>query len=298
MSFMQGRSQPDLTFSRSSIIIPLADRSERKAMSRRTPLIVVSAVVLAFAAFVVIAGAVLATAFGSGNALATGPHPVTTPTRALVSSVAEINGLNAAPSALGQARIEVDATARDGDAGVFAGVGRAADVDRYLAGADVDLVTDLGVSPFRLTTKHQAGTAVVQAPGSQDFWMARAETRSGVARLSWPVQDGDYRVVLMNADGSPGLDLDGRFAVVLPSAYGISMTVLASGLGLALLGGVLLTLGLLAPRSVGRQPSSAGAAPPRVPAPTRAGPRPPVPTVSGSTSADAVMTATPQRSPR
>ena len=254
-------------------------------MSRRTPLIVVGAVVLAFSAVVVVAGVVLAALFGSGNALATGPEPVTTSSRALVSKVAEINGLTTVPRGLGQARIEVDATVRAGDAGAFVGVGRADDVDRYLAGADVDLVTDFGVSPFRLSTQHQPGTAVLPPPGDQGFWVARAEARSGTARLSWPVQDGDYRVVLMNADGSPGVDVDGRFAVVLPSAFGISMTVLATGLGLALLGGLALTLGLIAPRSPGPQPPRAGL-PPRVPAPVRTQtPPPPMTPASGATTA-------------
>jgi hypothetical protein len=88
------------------------------------------------------------------------------------------------------------------------------------------------------------------------------------------VQDGDYRVVLMNADGNAGVDVDGRFAVVLPSAFGISMTVLATGLGLGLVGLVLLTLGLTAPRPPRPPAPWAGPVPPQVPAPAR----PPVPT--------------------
>jgi hypothetical protein len=267
-------------------------------MSRRTPLIVIGAVVLALAALVVLAGVVLAAVFGSGNALATGPHPISTPTRALVSEVAEINGLSAAPSGLGQARVEVDATVPAGDAAIFVGVGRAADVDRYLAGADVDLVTDFEISPFRLTTQHQPGAAAVAAPGSQNFWVAHAEAASGTARLSWPVQDGDYRIVLMNADGSPAVDLDGRFVVVLPSAFAISLTVLATGLGLALIGGVALTFGLLAPRSAG-PPPAAGGAPPLLPAPSRpdTAPPPPPPATQGA-AATTAPTDTHERNPR
>ena len=71
----------------------------------------------------------------------------------------------------------------------------------------------------------------------------------------------------MNADGSPGVNVDGRFAVVLPSAFTISMTVLGTGFALGLLGGLALILGLLAPRS---------ATPPQplVPAPARGESRP------------------------
>jgi hypothetical protein len=83
----------------------------------------------------------------------------------------------------------------------------------------------------------------------------------------------------MNADGSPAVDVDGRFSVVLPSASGISVTVLASGWGIALVGGVALTLGLLAPRSGGSQPPSAGV-------------------VTGPTNAREARTSMPERSRR
>jgi hypothetical protein len=226
-------------------------------MSRRTPLVVLGAVVLAFAGFAVVAGIVLTVAFPSGDALMTGSHPVRTPTRALVSEVAELNGLTEAPAVLGQARVEVEAVTRAGEGGVFVGVGRAADVDRYLAVTDVDVMTRLEAWPFRLTTRHQSGAGVPPPPGSQDFWVARAEAGSGTARVSWPMQDGDFRVVFMKADGTPGVDVDVRFAVVLPAASRISLTVLAAGLGMALLGGLALTLGLLAPRPASPQPPSA-----------------------------------------
>jgi len=244
-------------------------------MSRRIPLVVLGSVVLAFGGFATVAGLVLAVVFGSGNVLASGPRPLTTPTRALVSPMTEFDGVSNAPSVLGQVRIDVEATARGVDRGVFVGVATAADADRYLAGADVDHATDVEILPFRLTTRHQAGTAVVPAPGTQTFWVARAEADSGTARLSWPVRDGDYRIVFMNADGSPAVDVYARFALVVPSALKISLIVLAVGLGTALLGGIMLTLGLLSP-STGPRSSSDAPRPPSIgPWPASAGPQPP-----------------------
>ena len=157
-------------------------------MSRRVPLIVLGSVLLAVAGIVVLAGVALAVVFGRGDAFATGRNPVSTPTRALVSSVAQIEGTGVAPSALGQPRMEIEASVRSAGHGVFVGLARAVDVDRYLAGADVDVVTDFEVMPFRLATEHQPGTAVVPAPGTQGFWVAHSETTSGTARLSWAVQ--------------------------------------------------------------------------------------------------------------
>ncbi len=238
-------------------------------MSRRIPLVVLGAVLIALGGLAAVAGLVLAVVFGSGSVLASGPQAVTTPTRALVSPTAQFDGVDKAPTGLGQARIEIDVTVRGGERGAFVGVAAAEDVRRYLAGTDADLATDVRFQPFRLTTQRQAGTGTVPPPGTQDFWLARTELGSGTARLSWPVRDGDYRIVFMNADGSRGVDVDARFAFVLPSALRISVIVLATGLGTALLGGFLLMLGLLAPPSHGPRTPSAGA-PPIVPAPAPA----------------------------
>jgi hypothetical protein len=248
-------------------------------MSRRIPLVVVGAVLMALGALAAVGGLVLAVVFGSGSVLASGPQAVTTPTRALVSPMAQFDGVSEAPSVLGEARIEVDVTVRGGERGAFVGVAAADDVRRYLAGTDADLATDVQFQPFRITTQRQSGTGTVPPPATQDFWLAQAELGSGTTRLSWPVRDGDYRIVFMNADGSRGVDVDARFAFVLPSALRISVIVLATGLGTALLGGFLLMLGLLAPPSSGPRTPSAGA-PPTMPAPA-----PGVPTTATTGSA-------------
>ena len=104
--------------------------------------------------------------------------------------------------------------------------------------------------------------AHVPAPRTQNFWVARAEADSGTARLSWALRDGDYRLVFMNADGSPAVDVDARFALVVPSGLRISLIGLAAGLGTALLGAILLTLGLLSPSTTGPRPPSNGPRPP------------------------------------
>jgi hypothetical protein len=251
------------------------DTVKGNVMSRRTPLVVLGAVLLAIAGFAIVAGAFLVAVFGSGNVLATGPQSVATSTRALVSTAAEFDGLREAPSLLGQARIEIEATTRDAGRGVFVGVAAADDVDRYLAAADVDIVTDVRFLPFRLTTEHRPGAGSVPVPGTQHFWVARAAVDNGTARLSWPVRDGDYRIVFMNTDGSPAVDVDARFALVVPSALRISLIVLAVGLGTALLGGIMLTLGLRS-QSTGPRSSSDAPRPPYInPWPASTGPRPP-----------------------
>jgi hypothetical protein len=224
-----------------------ARRLQETLMSRRTPWIVAGIVVMAIAAPVVIAGTALLVLFGSDGRLPTGPHVVATPGRALVSSVAEIDSASELSSVLGDNRVEIAGTARSADHGVFVGIAPAAAVDRYLAGADVDVVTDFELDPFTLNTDRRPGTATVAAPQTQDFWVAKAQAASGTASLSWTVRDGDYRFVVMNADASPGVDVDASFAVVLPPAAAIGTTALVSGLVLGAIGIALLVVGLLRP---------------------------------------------------
>ena len=214
-------------------------------MSRRVG-IIVGCCLLAVGGLVAVSGVALLVAFGSADGLYTGPHPLTSSSRALVSSTADIENAAASDRAFGQTRIDIQATPR-GAHGVFVGIGPAADVDRYLAGSSVEVVTDFEVAPFRLTTQPRPGSASVRAPGSQDFWVARAEAASGTAALSWTVRDGDYRFVFMNADGTPAVNADARFGVIVPGARTLGVTVLLVGLVLGAGGVIALVLGLRAP---------------------------------------------------
>ena len=225
-------------------------------MSRRAG-IIVGCCLLVVGGLITVSGVALLMAFGSAVGLRTGPHPLTTSSRAVVSSVADISDAGAANSVLGETRIDIQATSR-GTHGAFVGIGPAAAVDRYLAGAAVEVVTDFEVAPFRLTTQPRAGSASISAPGSQDFWVARAETRSGTAALSWTVRDGDYRFVFMNVDGSPAVNVDARFGIAVLGARTLSLTVLLVGFVLLAGGALALVLGLRAPVPPSRASVAAG----------------------------------------
>jgi hypothetical protein len=96
------------------------------------------------------------------------------------------------------------------------GTGPAAQVDRYLAS--------------------RAGSKRPAPPAGQAFWLAEA-SGGDAATLRWDVRDGDYRLVLMNADGSVGVRADGEVGVTVPLTSSIVRGLLGGGLVL-LLGGV------------------------------------------------------------
>src|SRR5262245_45656352 len=117
---------------------------------------------------------------------------------------------------------------------LFIGIGPQAEVSRYLGDVAHANVQDVDFDPFRATYLAVSGNAPRAPPTDQTFWAASA---SGVGQqtLTWKVRDGDWSVVLMNADGSRGVaadvDLGAKLSWLLWVAVG------------TLIGGVLVTGG-------------------------------------------------------
>jgi hypothetical protein len=121
-------------------------------------------------------------------------------------------------------------------------VARAGDVERYFEGAATDEITDIDFDPFRTERDRHAGAATPAAPGAQDFWIERSSS-ADVARIDWKVRDGDYRLVVMNADGSRGVDTRTSFGVKIPWLPGVGFGVLVLGLVVAAGGLTAVALG-------------------------------------------------------
>jgi hypothetical protein len=210
----------------------------------------VGASVAILGALLAIAGGALLAVFGTDGVASTGRHDLFTPTSALVSGTASINTADFAKD-LGSARIRINAQAI-GDRRVFVGVGRARDVDRYLAGAATDEVTDFDASPFEsaftVHTRRHAGAAIPAPPGRQSFWVVRGSGRNSTS-ISWKVRHGRYRVVIMNADGSRGVATQTKFGVSVPYASGIGLGILIGGVLLIAVGIVAIVAGARRPRN-------------------------------------------------
>jgi hypothetical protein len=190
---------------------------------------------------------------GSDGTLTTGHHDVSTPTTALVSEVATINDTNDLTDVLGEARVRVNANAVNADQPVFVGVGRKADVDRYLAGAEIDRVTDIDTDPFTLDKSRISGDAHPKPPATQSFWVAKSSGTT--ANLDWKVRDGNYRVVVMNADGSRGVATQSQFEVEIPHLATIATVMLILGL-VTIGGGIALIAPSLRSGSASTKPQS------------------------------------------
>jgi hypothetical protein len=226
------------------ITAPTAPVRRRRRGDGQIVAIVAGAVLTVAGLIGTVAGIGVLAVFGSDGTANSGTHAFSTPTAALVSEPAVIRDTDDFADFAGDPKFRVSVKS---DKPVFVGVGPANDVDRYLAGAPIDEVTDFEVFPYDLEKDRRPGTKVLGAPGSQAFWVAQNEGRDS-ATLRWKVRDGDYRVVVMNADGSRGVDTMGEVAATLPNAPDYGWAALVGG-AVVLLGGIAATVvGLRRPR--------------------------------------------------
>jgi hypothetical protein len=162
-----------------------------------------------------------------------------TNTRALATESLDVDlaGLEelAGDGVLGKVRLDV---APAGDKPVFVGVARSDDVDRYLRGSAHTTVADVDSSPFRADYRDHAGSKRLAPPAGETFWTDSVEGAGG-QKLDWKVADGDWSVVVMNADGSPRVDASVKAGASVPflneagwivGGLGLLTLVLASGL--------------------------------------------------------------------
>jgi hypothetical protein len=123
---------------------------------------------------------------------------------------------------------------------VFLGIANVADAQAYLSNVQYDEVVRLefnpGSSPNVEYRPHQGSTTPTN-PSSQTFWVSSAHG-AGTQTLEWKPQTGTYWIVLMNENGSAGLD----DTVSLGARIPLLSTV---GLGLILGGIVGLAVGVI-----------------------------------------------------
>lgn len=136
---------------------------------------------------------------------------------------------------LGKVRLQVES--RD-DKPVFVGIARSSEVDDYLAGVSHSTVTDVDTWPFSAEYDDHAGQRRPVAPAESQIWDA-SQQGSGKQTLNWEIRDGDWSVVVMNADGSRGVDADVSTGAKVPFLNELGWGAVGSG-SIALLAGVAL----------------------------------------------------------
>jgi hypothetical protein len=147
---------------------------------------------------------------------------------------------------LGNVRLAVESSAGKP---VFVGVARTSDVSDYLRGTAYTSVTDVDYSPFHASYREgdHAGDRRPALPADQGFWAASVHG-SGTQTLAWDLEDGDWSIVVMNADGSRGVDTTISAGAKIPFLGTLGWVSLGGALVLLITAGTLVYLGVRTPR--------------------------------------------------
>ena len=119
--------------------------------------------------------------------------------------------------------VRIRITSSDPSRPLFAGIAATGDIERYLSGVSYTAVDGHDAADH-------PGTGVPSAPAAALPWAARARG-TGNLTLTWAVRDGDWTVVVMNADARAGLSVRAEAGI--------------AALALPWLAGEMLALGLL-----------------------------------------------------
>jgi hypothetical protein len=169
----------------------------------------------------------------------TGTHAFATSGSALVTDPVELDspGVGWLYSAVILGNVRIQVTPTTASAPVFVGIAASDDVDRYLAGVDRTVISDVWTDGV----ESAGGGAPASVPGTQGFWVASA-TGTGTQAVTWDAANGTWTAVVMDPNGDPGVDVEATLGATMPALLGIAFASLLIG-ALFLLGGALLIIG-------------------------------------------------------
>jgi hypothetical protein len=139
------------------------------------------------------------------------------------------------------ATFKIEGSNDDSSKNIFMGVADESDLNSYLRDVNYDEVIDFDINPDRLDYRNRPGSAQPAAPTTQDFWL-ESVNGPGTQTLEWEFQAGTWSLVLMNEDGSAGVDLSVVLGVKIPWLFGTGVGLLIGGIVALLLGTFMIFL--------------------------------------------------------
>ena len=139
------------------------------------------------------------------------------------------------------ATIKVEVSNENPSKQIFIGIADETDVQTYLSGVNYDEIKNFRIQPFRVYYTNHPGNSTPATPTSQTFWVV-SEHGSGTQTLEWELETGNWVLVLMNADGSAGVDVSGSIGVKAPWVFWVGLGFLIGGIVLLIIGVGLVLL--------------------------------------------------------
>jgi hypothetical protein len=146
------------------------------------------------------------------------------------------------PVDLATIRLRAASAGRD----IFIGIASRTAIDSYLRNVERTEIRSIQKSPFQVEYRDLPGSGTPAAPATMGIWVASA-SGPGTQELEWTIASGDWGVVVMNADGSAGVDVDLQAGVrsdlIGPAAAGLLITgavLLLGGIAMLAVGATIL----------------------------------------------------------
>ena len=140
---------------------------------------------------------------------------------------------------------------------IFIAVSEDSDLKAYLSGVDYDEMDLVGrgwLSSLTAVYTNHPGSSAPATPASQTFWTESAHG-AGTQTLEWETEVGSHSMVLMNDDGSSGVDLSVVFKAKIPSVFGLSVGLLIGGVVVLVAGGFMVYLAVRRPQITTQTPT-------------------------------------------
>ena len=135
---------------------------------------------------------------------------------------------------------------------IFIGIARESDIDDYLDDVEYDEVRRLHTNRLDIDYRNHSGDIAPEVPTTQTFW-EESTYGTGTQVLEWELEEGSHTLVIMNSDGSAGINANMVFGAKVPLLLGIGVGILVAGIiGLVI---SILFIALAARKSVTAAPS-------------------------------------------
>jgi hypothetical protein len=192
--------------------------------------------------------------------LSTDAQPFTASTHALATENLDmdLDGIEELVDSTGLGDIRLDVAPQSGKP-VFVGIARTEELSAYLHGVAHTTVTDIDYAPFEASYRDQGGLRKPAPPAGRGIWAGSANG-AGPQTLTWDIQDGDWSIVVMNADGSPGVQAEISTGAKVPYLSEIGWSALGAGTLLLIGAAVLAVFGLRPPRNQAARTKATGVA--------------------------------------
>lgn len=137
------------------------------------------------------------------------------------------------------ATFKVEGRNNNNTKGTFIGIAPEQDARRYLLNVEHDEVTEFDIHPYEIDYRTIAGELTPDSPAEQTFWTDSAYG-PGEQKLEWELESGTYILVMMNEDGSKGIDLTVEVGAKIPGLIWVGVGFLIGGVFALVIAGVLI----------------------------------------------------------